>query len=117
MQAVAVHSEADVVANRNPRIGRDDDACATFRCIVDTDMHERCRTEVSDTTGRVEILEPLGPTTVVHVRIDDAPATRARIVVPANARIAIGDHVGFRVRRDCLHFFDEKSGQRLDVSS
>ena len=45
MQAVAAHPEADVVANRNPRIGRDDDACATFRCIVDTDMHERCRTE------------------------------------------------------------------------
>ena len=74
---------------------------------------ELTSTEVSDTTGRVEILEPLGPTTLVHVRIDDAPDSRARIVVPANRRIAIGDHVGFRVRRDRLHFFDEKSGRRL----
>ncbi|HYJ96406.1 MAG TPA: ABC transporter ATP-binding protein [Vicinamibacterales bacterium] len=74
-------------------------------------------TEVSDTTGRVEILEPLGPTTLVHVRIDDAPESRARIVVPAATRIAIGDHVGFRVQRDRLHFFDEESGQRLDVRS
>jgi ABC-type sugar transport system ATPase subunit len=74
---------------------------------------ELTSTEVSDTTGRVEILEPLGPTTLVHVRIDDAPDSRARIVVPANRRIAIGDHVGFRVRRDRLHFFDGKSGRRL----
>jgi ABC-type sugar transport system ATPase subunit len=85
------------------------------RALVGVRPHdiELTATEVSDTTGRVEILEPLGPTTLVHVRIDDAPESRARIVVPANRRIAIGDHVGFRVRRDRLHFFDEKSGRRL----
>src|SRR5262245_53109 len=32
----------------------------------------------SDVTGRVELLEPLGPTTLLHVRVDDAPDTRAR---------------------------------------
>jgi ABC-type sugar transport system ATPase subunit len=76
----------------------------------------------SDAAGRVEILEPLGPTTVVHVRIDSAPGGLARIVVPtmrivgpANPRIAIGDRVGFSVRRDRLHFFDEKSGRRHDA--
>ena len=84
------------------------------RALVGVRPHdiELTPTEVSDRTGRVEILEPLGPTTLVHVRIDDAPESRARIVVPAATRIAIGDHVGFSVRRDRLHFFDEKSGRR-----
>lgn len=70
-----------------------------------------------DATGRVEILEPLGPTTLVHVRIDDAPANLARIVVQANPRIALGDHIGFSVRRDRLHFFDATSGRRLPDSA
>ena len=70
--------------------------------------------DAGDVTGRVEILEPLGPTTLLHVRVDDAP-TLARIVVHANSRIAIGDRVGFSVRRERLHFFDAASGRRQDV--
>ena len=75
------------------------------RALVGVRPHdiELTPTEVSNTTGRVEILEPLGPTTLVHVRIDDAPESRARIVVPANTRIAIGDHVGFsRAATACI---------------
>ena len=68
-----------------------------------------------DVAGRVEILEPLGPTMLVHVRIDDASESRARIVVPANTRIAIGDRIGFSVRRDRLHFFDATSGRRIST--
>jgi ABC-type sugar transport system ATPase subunit len=71
--------------------------------------------DTGDATGRVEILEPLGPTTLVHVRIDDAPATLARIVVQANPRVAIGDRVGFSVRRDRLYFFDATSGRRISA--
>jgi ABC-type sugar transport system ATPase subunit len=66
-----------------------------------------------DAAGRVEILEPLGPTMLVHVRIDDASESRARIVVSANTRIALGDRIGFSVRRDRLHFFDATSGRRI----
>jgi ABC-type sugar transport system ATPase subunit len=69
--------------------------------------------DASDATGRVEILEPLGPTTLVHVRIDDGRDNRARVSVQANPNIAIGDRVGFSVRRDRLHFFDRTSGHRL----
>jgi ABC-type sugar transport system ATPase subunit len=70
--------------------------------------------DTGDVTGRVEILEPLGATTLVHVRIDGAPATLARVVVQANPRIAIGDRVGLVIRHDRLHFFDESTGRRLD---
>jgi len=68
--------------------------------------------DAGDATGRVEILEPLGPTTLVHVRIDETPQSLARIVVQASPRIAIGDRVGLRLRRNRLHVFDEKSGRR-----
>jgi len=68
--------------------------------------------DAGDATGRVEILEPLGPTTLVHVRIDETPESLARIVVQANPPIAIGDRVGFRMKRDRLHVFDKETGRR-----
>jgi ABC-type sugar transport system ATPase subunit len=73
--------------------------------------------DAGDAIGRVEILEPLGPTTLVHVAVEAAPSSRARIVVQANTRIAIGDRVSFKVHRDRLHFFDETSGRRVHFDS
>ena len=70
--------------------------------------------EASDTTGRVDILEPLGATTLAHIRIEGSPDAHARIVIPSDTRIAIDGRVGFRVRRDRLHFFEHDSGRRLD---
>jgi multiple sugar transport system ATP-binding protein len=70
-------------------------------------------TDAADATGRVEILEPLGPTTVAHVRVEGSPDGRARIVIAANARVVVGDRIDFRVRREGLHWFDDKSGRRL----
>jgi ABC-type sugar transport system ATPase subunit len=66
-----------------------------------------------DAAGRVEILEPLGPTTLVHVALDAVPPSRARVVVQANSRLAIGDRIGLSLRRDHLHFFDETTGRRV----
>ena len=87
------------------------------RTLIGIRPHDIALTSVDtgDATGHVEILEPLGATTLVHVRIDDAPASLARIVAQANPGIAIGDRVGLSVRRDRLHFFDETSGRRLDA--
>jgi ABC-type sugar transport system ATPase subunit len=68
-------------------------------------------TDAGDAAGRVEILEPLGPTTLVYLRLDDAQESRARVVVAANAQLAIGDRTGFRIRPGRLHRFDE-SGKR-----
>ena len=68
-----------------------------------------------DAAGRIELVEPLGPTTLLHVSIDDAPVTRARIVVAPTMRLAIGDRVGLNIRRDRRHWFDEKTGKRLEA--
>ena len=71
--------------------------------------------DAGDTSGRVEILEPLGPTTLVHVRLEAASASLARIVVQPNTPIAIGDRVGFKMKRDRLHVFDESGRRRAST--
>jgi multiple sugar transport system ATP-binding protein len=65
-----------------------------------------------DGTGRVEVVEPLGPTTLLHVRVEGSDS-RVRIVIAANTRVVAGDHIGFRFRRERLHWFDDQSGRRL----
>jgi ABC-type sugar transport system ATPase subunit len=68
--------------------------------------------DTSDLTGEVEILEPLGPTTLVYIRTDRTPHSRARVMVPTTAAISVGDRIGLTLRRDRLHWFGE-GGQRL----
>jgi ABC-type sugar transport system ATPase subunit len=67
-----------------------------------------------DGLGRVEVVEPLGPATLIHVRVDGPSGDLVRIVVPAEGRIAVAESAGFRVRRDRLHLFDAQTGQRLN---
>jgi multiple sugar transport system ATP-binding protein len=68
----------------------------------------------SDVPARVEIVEPLGATAVVHARISgDAPLIR--VVVSADDVPAVDDEVGLRVRRDRLHLFDAETGVSLDA--
>ena len=66
-----------------------------------------------DAVGRVEVLEPLGPTTVVHVRIEGMPDRAVRIVVPADRAVAIDDEVAIRIRRDRVHVFDQRTGMAV----
>ncbi len=68
----------------------------------------------SDGTGRIEVVEPLGAATLVHVRVAGAPDDLMRVVVLPDASVAVGADVGFRLRRDRLHLFDARSGRRLD---
>jgi ABC-type sugar transport system ATPase subunit len=70
-----------------------------------------------DGTGRIEVVEPLGSSTVIHLRVDGAPDDRVRIVAPADTAAGIGQEVGFRLRRDRLHLFDAQSGRRLTAGS
>jgi multiple sugar transport system ATP-binding protein len=66
-----------------------------------------------DGTGRVEVVEPFGSTTVIHLRVDGLPDELMRMTVPADAAIAAGQAADFRLRRDRLHLFDAQSGRRL----
>jgi ABC-type sugar transport system ATPase subunit len=69
----------------------------------------------ADATGRVELLEPLGATTIAHVRIEGVPSEAMRIVIPSGADCAVDRQVGLRLRREALHFFEASTGRRLAV--
>jgi multiple sugar transport system ATP-binding protein len=66
-----------------------------------------------DGRGRVQVVEPLGASTLIHVEGDGRPSGLVRIVVPADRTIAVGDVVRFRVRRERIHFFDRQTSRRL----
>jgi ABC-type sugar transport system ATPase subunit len=66
----------------------------------------------ADARGRVETVEPLGSTTIVHIVLNDADRSVVKAVVPGDVRTAVDDTVGVRFRRDRLHFFDRASGRR-----
>lgn len=67
-----------------------------------------------DTRGRVEVVEPLGASTLIHLRLDGPPGELVRVVVPPDTRIGIDDRVGLRLRRDRLHVFEDRTGRRLN---
>lgn len=59
----------------------------------------------ADAVGRVDVVEPLGATAVLHVGLNEVhPAVR--VVVPADRIPRLGELVGLRARRDRLHVFD-----------
>jgi ABC-type sugar transport system ATPase subunit len=61
----------------------------------------------------VDVIEPLGDETIVHLAPD--PALVA--LVSIDHRIAIGESVGIRVRRDRVHLWDAHLGTRLGTGS
>lgn len=67
----------------------------------------------ADGIGRVEIVEPLGPVTLIHLRVDGLPHEFVRVVVAGDTGIEVGDEVSFSVRRDRLHVFDGEGQRRL----
>ena len=66
-----------------------------------------------DGNGDVEIVEPVGATTVVHLRVDGLADQLIRVAVPADTTVRVNERVYFRLRRDRLHFFDARSGARM----
>jgi multiple sugar transport system ATP-binding protein len=64
----------------------------------------------ADAVGRVDVVEPLGATTVVHVRIVSRADLAIRVVVPADQAPVVDAEVGLRLRRDRVYLFDERSG-------
>jgi len=65
----------------------------------------------ADATGKVEVIEQLGPSSVVHVRVDDS---LIRVLVASETAVAVEDRVVLRVRREKIHLFDVDSGRRMD---
>ena len=64
-------------------------------------------------TGRVEVVEPMGATTVVHLRVDRVPNQLLRVAVAPDASVGLDERVGFRINAERVHLFDERTGLRL----
>ena len=69
-----------------------------------------------DAIGRVDVIEPLGATTVLHVRIDDASQRAIRVLVPADQGPSADAEVAIRIRRDRVYLFDERTGVAIRPS-
>ena len=65
-------------------------------------------------SGIIEVVEPLGATTMVHLRIDRLADPLLRVAVRADTPPAIGARAGFRLDVSRLHLFDGQTGRRLD---
>jgi ABC-type sugar transport system ATPase subunit len=72
--------------------------------------------EKGDARGRVEVVEPLGTATLIHLRSDDGSSELVRVVVSADTRAEVDGRVGLTLRRDRLHLFDAETGRRLSGS-
>jgi multiple sugar transport system ATP-binding protein len=70
----------------------------------------------ADGRGRVEIVEPLGATTIVHLRVDGLADQLVRAVVPVDSAVQVNERVYFRLRRDRVHLFDADGAACLHTS-
>jgi multiple sugar transport system ATP-binding protein len=63
--------------------------------------------------GRVEVVEPLGSTKLLHVRLDRSEDVLLRVEVPADRAIDLDAEVAVHLRDDRMHFFDAATGIAL----
>ncbi|MBI3461572.1 MAG: ABC transporter ATP-binding protein [Planctomycetes bacterium] len=69
----------------------------------------------ADAPARIDVIEPLGSQTVLHMSVLGAPdTTQVTMVVAAENNSRIHEQVGIRFRRDRLHLFDPQSSRRLN---
>ena len=64
-------------------------------------------------TGSVAVVEPLGATTIIHLRVEAMADQLLRVVVPPDASVAVDARVGFRINTGHIHLFDARTGLRL----
>jgi multiple sugar transport system ATP-binding protein len=99
-------------------------ACGDLRFAVDTPAAERlgadevlagvrphdivlANRDEADAVGRIEVVEPLGATTVLHLRVGDE---RVRVVAPADVAAVVDTDVGIRIPAARVHWFDVTHG-------
>ncbi|MFW6089757.1 MAG: ABC transporter ATP-binding protein [Gemmatimonadota bacterium] len=73
------------------------------------------RPDEGDVPARIDVVEPMGADTLVHVRLGvDEDGAEARVITPAEAPIFESDTVGLHLHRDRLHIFGADDGARLN---
>lgn len=74
------------------------------------------RPDEGDVPARIDVVEPMGADTLVHVRLGvEEGGAEARVITPAEAPASEGDTVGLHLNRDRLHLFGaDVDGARLN---
>lgn len=72
--------------------------------------------EDGDARARIDVIEPMGAQTLVHVGLGgDSGSAELRVVVPPETPVSEGDLVGLRLNRQRLHLFSrDAAGERLN---
>jgi multiple sugar transport system ATP-binding protein len=71
----------------------------------------RVSLEEADVIGRVDVVEPLGNVTLLHVNLEDGPDLR--VLMADFSRERTGERVGLRLDGAAIHVFDLESGLRI----
>ncbi len=66
-----------------------------------------------DARGRVDVVEPLGRETLLHVVLEQPSAEPLRVLVPGQVGLSPGAQVSLRFQRHRLHFFDPGTEQQI----
>jgi multiple sugar transport system ATP-binding protein len=68
-----------------------------------------------DADARADVVEPRGSELLIYFGLGtDGVGGELRVVAPPEQEIAVDTVVGIRLDRDRLHWFDERTGRRLD---
>ncbi|HZL85255.1 MAG TPA: ABC transporter ATP-binding protein [Candidatus Krumholzibacteria bacterium] len=67
----------------------------------------------ADARGRVDVVEPLGRETLLHVVLEQPSAEPVRVLVPGQVGLALGAQVGLHFQRHRLHFFDPETQRQI----
>ena len=70
--------------------------------------------EDSDLVGRVDVVEPLGSATLLHVAFGGG--ADLRVLVSDFPRDRTGDEIGLRLDRSGIHLFESESGLRIPAA-
>jgi len=74
-----------------------------------------CAPEEGDVAARLDVIEPMGAATLVHLALGVEPSEPdVRVIVPPDTPAAEDDSVGLHFHRDRLHLFAAGSGERLN---
>jgi ABC-type sugar transport system ATPase subunit len=86
--------------------------------IIGVRPHDIAMVAAADADGQgcVEVLEPLGASTLIHLAVEGRAGDLLRIVVPGDHAVGVGDRVGYRVRRDRVHVFDPQTSRRMKTT-
>jgi len=93
------------------------DATTTLPVVVGIRPEDVSVSADADVPARVDVVEPLGRETLLHVVLEPPGAEPLRVLAPGQIDLGPGSRVGVRFARERLHFFDPTTEQHLAVGT